>query len=216
MAGKILASSFLVLALFVLCGCSDRLEPTEANFEDAIQDYLDHVFPLRIFEYDFPVAAREDGPELPVFRALENCGLLTETEVRERDATESKYSQRIIRVNVHFFALSDKGKKWYFPDQTGRAKSQGYLGFGRGEVVGITKQTVYELDGRTMARVTFQLRITDIPEWTRDARISNALKHMPEIQRRIADFSGPNIIQKTVNLMQTPKGWIVNTGSLYF
>ncbi|MCY0629485.1 hypothetical protein GSR05_29690 (plasmid) [Klebsiella pneumoniae] len=81
----------LCIGVLALTGCNDPKKPSESNFKEAAQQYLDTVYPACYIKANFPY--KTDGfninnmPE--ILHAMAEKGLLTETELSRKhiDAT---------------------------------------------------------------------------------------------------------------------------------
>ncbi|PTA51929.1 hypothetical protein C9I61_28260, partial [Klebsiella pneumoniae] len=85
----------LCIGVLALTGCNDPKKPSESNFKEAAQQYLDTVYPACYIKANFPY--KTDGfninnmPE--ILHAMAEKGLLTETEL-SRKGTVAKLAMR--------------------------------------------------------------------------------------------------------------------------
>ena len=197
----------LCIGVLALTGCNDPKKPSESNFKEAAQQYLDTVYPACYIKANFPY--KTDGfninnmPE--ILHAMAEKGLLTETELSRKhiDATWGIKERDIV---VNSYDLTEEGKKYYKQDaaKNMRGENLGGFCFGKATVTDVSNFTEpSDAMGQKISRVTFTYKVSDIPDWAKSPEILNADRQIKK------DVNSEHDGVKVTNVfLLTNNGWI--------
>jgi hypothetical protein len=106
------------------------------------------------------------------------------------------------RTDIYYaYALTDEGRKYYKAD-AGNSKVGG-LCFGKAQVTTIEQFTApTEQAGRTVSRVTYRYRVSELPEWAGDAGAGQR-----EGLGQAFD-SSRQPLEATASMALTEQGWV--------
>jgi len=182
----------------LLAGCDSKNDASEKNFAVAMTQYLDKRGQLcRMVSMRFPVdLAPEEvanpGPNSTAAQmaALVAVGLMNEQVVQVQDIWSFSPNKLIAQ---HRHTWSDAAKPYLNP--------RNHLCYGQMVLDKITKWDVpAQSDGRTQTRVTYTVRVINVPDWTQNARMEQAFS----FARTIAET---NSQPRQHPLVLTNQGW---------
>ncbi|MGR7271262.1 hypothetical protein ACU615_21430 [Klebsiella aerogenes] len=197
----------LCICMLTLSGCNDPKKPSESNFKEAAQQYLDTVYPVCYIKVNFPY--KTDGisfnnmPE--VLHAISEKGLLTEKEL-SRKHIDASWGIKAHDIVVNSYDLTEEGRKYYKSDAAKniRGENVGGFCFGKATVTEVSNFTEpSDAMGQKISRVSFSYKVSDIPEWAKTPEILT-------IDRQIKkDVDSAKDGMKVTNVfVLTNNGWI--------
>ncbi|MDU9403960.1 hypothetical protein RTH46_15830 [Pseudomonas sp. zfem004] len=189
--------------LATLLGCSDDRQATEAGLRQAAQTWLDSQYPHCFVISSFPARTRDfdvDGNN-KALHALAQVGVVSEKEVARTEVPARLW--QAARTDIYYaYALTEEGRKYYKPD-AGNGKVGG-LCFGKAQVTAIEQFTApTEQAGRTVSKVTYRYRVSELPAWAGDARVQAGVKGLGQ-----AFDSTRQPLQATASMALTEQGWV--------
>ena len=204
--------SFVVFlaGFFLLGGCNNTRKPSNANFTEAIDQYLaKHDDACSSISQTFPVDVtliqqKERYGIGPKLAALEQAGLVHSTNTTAvvhgmLDALQGGTPPQPVKR----YELTDQGKKYYrqTPGTFGQISSFCY---GRKEVDSIVKWTEPTMMGAiTQSEVTYTYKIADLAPWAKRADVQQAFS---DLQQTVNGASKTN---EMAGLQLTNQGWEV-------
>jgi len=202
--------SFVVplAALFVITGCNNTKEPSNANFIKAINQYLakrdDACSSLgQTLPIDVTVPQQKEqygiGPQLA---ALEEAGLVhsTNTTAMVHGMLDALWGSRPPQP-VRRYELTDQGKQYYrqIPATFGQ---NGIFCYGQETVDSIIKWTEpATMEGVTLSEVNYTYKIANLAPWAKRPDVQQAF---PDLRQTLNGASKANQIAE---LQLTNKGW---------
>ncbi|MEB5699409.1 hypothetical protein MXM31_25150 [Klebsiella aerogenes] len=197
----------LCISMLALSGCNDPKKPSENNFKEAAQQYLDTVYPVCYIKANFPY--KTDGisfnnmPE--VLHAMSEKGLLTEKEL-SRKHIDASWGIKAHDIVVNSYDLTEEGRKYYKPNaaKNMRGENIGGFCFGKATVTEVSNFTEpSDAMGQKISRVSFSYKVSDIPEWAKAPEILTADRHLKN------DVDSAKDGMKVTNVfVLTNNGWI--------
>lgn len=197
----------LCIGMLTLSGCNDPKKPSESNFKEAAQQYLDTVYPVCYIKANFPY--KTDGisfnnmPE--VLHAMAEKGLLTEKEL-SRKHIDASWGIKAHDIVVNSYELTEEGRKYYKPDaaKNMRGENIGGFCFGKATVTEVSNFTEpSDAMGQKISRVSFFYKVSEIPEWAKTPEILSADRQI----KKDVD-SAKNGMKVTNAFVLTNNGWI--------
>ncbi|MDR3737517.1 MAG: hypothetical protein P4L40_00720 [Terracidiphilus sp.] len=199
-----------IAGLLFLDACNSTKKPSDANFTNAINQYLvKHGEACTVLNREFPldVPKREQkeqygiGPKLAV---LEQTGLLRASDTAAvvhgmQDALQGPTPPQPVR---HYELTAEGGK--YFQELSGGFGQTTSLCYGRKQVDSIVKWTEpMTMGAYSQTEVTYTYKIADLAAWA----------ERPEIQHTFSDIqaeiAGQSKAAQIAGLRLTNKGWEV-------
>jgi hypothetical protein len=198
--------SFLLIpatGFILLVACNDTRKPTNANFTNAVNQYLDrHGQACTLIGPQFPVdIPRSQQSTIDAkLSALQHAGLVSEIDTTAvvhglMDALRGPSPPQ----QVHHYALTTEGQK-YVQQVSGAVTPISSFCYGQKTVDSITHWTI---GSQSEAEVTYAYRIVNLAAWAQRPEVQQAF---PDIQ---ATLSGASKMEQIVGLRLTDKGWEV-------
>lgn len=192
------------VALFmVLAGCSDPKRANDKNFKNAIQAYLDTVYPKCYFYAKFPLQIDTDFLDRrAALQGLAKAGLLTEKELSRKEFKNWSGSSTLLIKSE--YALTDTGRKYYNAD-AGQPINRDTGGFcvGKATVREITLFTEpADMFGHRVTQVNYTYRVDKLPDWAALPEVTSAI---PALKEAVNSAATP--INATNTLILTNNGW---------
>ena len=197
----------LCIGMLTLSGCKDPKKPSESNFKEAAQQYLDTVYPVCYIKANFPY--KTDGisfnnmPEL--LHAMAEKGLLTEKEL-SRKHIDASWGIKAHDLVVNSYDLTEEGKKYYKADAAKNIRGENIGGFcfGKATVTEVSNFTEpSDAMGQKISRVSFSYKVSEIPEWAKTPEILTADRQIKK------DVDSAKDGMKVTNVfVLTNNGWI--------
>lgn len=189
--------------LATLLGCSDDRQATEAGLRQAAQTWLDSQYPHCFVISSFPTRTRDfdvDGNN-KALHALAQVGVVSEKEIARTEVPARLWQPA--RTDIYYaYALTDEGRKYYKAD-AGDSKAGG-LCFGKAQVTTIEQFTEpTEQAGRTVSKVTYRYRVSELPAWAGDASVQASVKGLGQ-----AFDSSRQPLEATASMALTEQGWV--------
>ncbi|HBT4848241.1 TPA: hypothetical protein MB351_004303 [Klebsiella pneumoniae] len=197
----------LCIGMLTLSGCNDPKKPSESNFKEAAQQYLNTVYPVCYIKANFPY--KTDGisfnnmPE--VLHAMAEKGLLTEKEL-SRKHIDASWGIKAHDLVVNSYDLTEEGKKYYKADAAKNIRGENIGGFcfGKATVTEVSNFTEpSDAMGQKISRVSFSYKVSEIPEWAKTPEILTAVRQIKK------DVDSAKDGMKVTNVfVLTNNGWI--------
>lgn len=198
--------------LLVLIACNSTKRPSNANFTNAINQYLAKHGQActsigRQFPIDIPASKPTDQYGLgPQMAALQQAGLVSETDTTAvvhgmlDPLRGSTPPQRVKR-----YQLTVEGQK-YFQQVPGTFGQTGGFCYGQKTVDSVVKWTdPVMVGGASQTEVTYTYKIVNLAPWTQQADVQQAF---PDIRAVVGGASKAN---QAAGLQLTNNGWEVPT-----
>ena len=213
------------VAVATLAGCSDPKKPSNANFEKAINAWIEKNPPcIALPRGDLPVA--EEGEEksdqaylqridaspgttpyameakqkqrVP-FEALVGAGLLTQkaTTIKQKALFGGAETEK----SAIEYSLTDAGRAALAKNPERSAWTLSKLCYGTSKVAEIVRYTEpADIMGMRVSQVNYRYQVTDLPAWAKDAKM---LAAFPELKRDTAT----DLTAKAAVVL-TNEGWV--------
>lgn len=190
--------------LIALTACSDSKQASEKNFKNAIQAYLDTVYPKCVVNENFPAVVNSDFlGKRKVLQSLAKAGLVSETELSRKEYKDWNGSTNVVVKSE--YALTETGRKFYDPNarQT-LSRDQGGFCIGKAAVREITRYTEpADMFGHRITKVNYTYSVDKLPDWANLPEVTSAIPALKE-----AVESGAKPIKATHTLVLTNNGWV--------
>jgi hypothetical protein len=199
-----------IAGLLFLTTCNNAKKPSDANFTNAIDQYLaKHGEACTVLNRQFPldVPKREQKDQYgigPKLAALEQAGLLRGGDTTAvvhgmLDALQGPTRPQPVR---HYDLTAEGGK--YFRELSGGFGQTTGLCYGRKQVDSIVKWTEpMTMGAYSQTEVTYTYKIVDLAAWAERPEVQRAF---PDIQ---TDIAGQSKAAQTAGLRLTNNGWEV-------